>query len=120
MKIMRGQVSFSGFRVEPFINHAYGHRPACNMGAQVPVCGDTNFDVAALQVIGNLGAGWDDDDDASLDEDTATDGGEVSMAGSEGGGGSSQGLGAGEEGVNMSAEQDFGGPEDDGSDDSGF
>jgi hypothetical protein len=69
-------------------------------------------------VVGSLGAGWDDDDEASLDEDTATDGGEVSMAGSGAGdGSSSQGLG-GEEGGGMGTEQDFGGPED--SDDSGF
>lgn len=35
------------------------------------------------QVFGSLAAGqWDEEDDDSIDEDTATDGGEVSRAGS--------------------------------------
>lgn len=39
--------------------------------------------LAAGQVIGSLDAGYDDDDGGgSIDEDTATDGGEVSLAGS--------------------------------------
>lgn len=45
-----------------------------------------------LQVVGNLGGGWDDGDD-SIDEDTATDGGELSMAGSDGGAAAGPGSG---------------------------
>jgi hypothetical protein len=49
--------------------------------------------IIMLQVVGNLGGGWDDGDD-SIDEDTATDGGELSMAGSEGGAATGPGGGA--------------------------